>query len=162
MRHFQRLSFPAGVNTGKGIKAAYTAESVVSLVVAFELLELGNTPERASYNTRLFWPEIVRAMDAGYQSGPDKWAIAAFHFRQLDHGIPEADRIRTLLVDLTSKGDSETDLRALVALSGAVVVNLSILATAIDDQLTPDEANAFRKAFAAAANAFESGERSRA
>jgi hypothetical protein len=46
MRHLQRLEFPAGTNVGKGRRAAYGFSEIVLLAVAFELLQLGITPER--------------------------------------------------------------------------------------------------------------------
>lgn len=45
LQHFQRLKFPPGVNTGRGKPAAYGAGSLVSLGVAFEMLQLGMLPE---------------------------------------------------------------------------------------------------------------------
>ena len=53
LQHFKRLGFPAGVNVGKGYKARYDIPQIVQLLVAFEILELGVTPER-----------IVRLLDA--------------------------------------------------------------------------------------------------
>ncbi|BAI95822.1 hypothetical protein Sj15T_01610 [Sphingobium sp. TA15] len=45
LQHFQRLKFPPGVNTGRGKPAAYGAGSLVALSVAFEMLQLGMSPE---------------------------------------------------------------------------------------------------------------------
>lgn len=45
LQHFQRLRFPPGVNTGRGKPAAYGAGSILSLSVAFEMLQLGMLPE---------------------------------------------------------------------------------------------------------------------
>lgn len=47
IKHLQRLNFPPGVNTGKGRPAEYGVEQFLLLAVAFELLQLGLTPERA-------------------------------------------------------------------------------------------------------------------
>lgn len=48
MRHFQRLGFPPGSNTGKGRRAAYGLDELLLFALAFELVQLGVTPERAS------------------------------------------------------------------------------------------------------------------
>lgn len=47
LKHFKRLGFPSGVNTGRGIAAKYNISAVLRLVVAFELLQLGIMPEKA-------------------------------------------------------------------------------------------------------------------
>jgi hypothetical protein len=47
LQHFQRLGFPEGINTGKGRPAHYGAGEVLLISLAFELLEMGLTPERA-------------------------------------------------------------------------------------------------------------------
>lgn len=46
IKDFQRRGFPPGLNTGKGKAAEYGAEQVILLMLAFELLELGMTPEK--------------------------------------------------------------------------------------------------------------------
>jgi hypothetical protein len=46
IKDFQRRGFPEGLNTGKGRAASYEAKHVLQLAFAFELLELGMTPDR--------------------------------------------------------------------------------------------------------------------
>lgn len=46
IKDFQRREFPPGLNTGKGRAAEYKIEHIVLLTVAFEMLELGMTPDR--------------------------------------------------------------------------------------------------------------------
>lgn len=48
LQRLQKLGFPKGTNTGKGRAAQYGPEQLVWLAVAFELLEIGLTPERAA------------------------------------------------------------------------------------------------------------------
>lgn len=47
LQHFQRLGFPAGINTGRGRSAAYSFGQLVQLSLAVELIQLGLTPEKA-------------------------------------------------------------------------------------------------------------------
>jgi hypothetical protein len=47
IKHLRRLGFPAGLNKGRGNAATYTIGNVLRLLVVFELLQLGITPERA-------------------------------------------------------------------------------------------------------------------
>lgn len=47
LKHFKRLNFPPGVNTGRGRRAEYGPGQLASLSLAFQLLELGFAPERA-------------------------------------------------------------------------------------------------------------------
>lgn len=46
IKHFQRLSWPPGTNQGKGKRVQYGVGQTLSLAVAFELLQIGLTPER--------------------------------------------------------------------------------------------------------------------
>lgn len=46
-KHFQRLGWPEGANVGKGRRVGYDLRQSLSIVVAFELLQFGLTPERA-------------------------------------------------------------------------------------------------------------------
>ena len=45
LQHFQRKRFPPGANTGRGKPAAYGWDQLILLGVAFDLLELGLTPD---------------------------------------------------------------------------------------------------------------------
>lgn len=47
IKHFQRLGWPEGSNVGKGTRVRYDTRRTLSLVIAFELLDVGVTPERA-------------------------------------------------------------------------------------------------------------------
>lgn len=47
LKHLQRIGFPPGVNTGRGIAAAYLAHHYFLIAVALELYQFGITAERA-------------------------------------------------------------------------------------------------------------------
>lgn len=47
LKNIQRLRYPPGINTGRGVAATYRAEHVLLLGLTVELLQLGLTPERA-------------------------------------------------------------------------------------------------------------------
>lgn len=47
LKHFQRLGFPEGINTGRGRAATYHIGHLIHLAIALELAQLGVTPERA-------------------------------------------------------------------------------------------------------------------
>ena len=46
LQHLQRLSFPPTTNTGRGVAAVYGIGEVAQLSLAFEIMQLGLTPER--------------------------------------------------------------------------------------------------------------------
>ncbi|CAN5325427.1 hypothetical protein BH10PSE12_BH10PSE12_01790 [soil metagenome] len=46
-QHLQRLSLIDGINPGRGTAAEYKANHVLVIAVAFQMLQLGMTPERA-------------------------------------------------------------------------------------------------------------------
>lgn len=47
LKHFQRLEFPPGTNTGRGRAAVYDIGHLLQLAFALELVQLGVPPERA-------------------------------------------------------------------------------------------------------------------
>lgn len=47
IKNLQRLGWPEGTNVGKGARVRYDTRRVLSLVVAFELMAAGVTPDRA-------------------------------------------------------------------------------------------------------------------
>lgn len=46
IKHFQRLGWPPGTNSGKGGRAVYGSEQILLLAVTIEILQFGVTPER--------------------------------------------------------------------------------------------------------------------
>ena len=58
LKHFQRLGFPQGTNTGKGQAASYGPAECVQLLIAMEFLQLGLTPERAISIIKLDWERV--------------------------------------------------------------------------------------------------------
>ncbi|MBB6190561.1 hypothetical protein FHS51_000774 [Sphingobium wenxiniae] len=46
LRHFQRLGFPRGSNTGKGRRAEYDLDMVMQLALAIEFMQAGVSPQR--------------------------------------------------------------------------------------------------------------------
>lgn len=46
LQHLKKLGFPTGVNTGRGRAVRYGPQQIVELVLAFELIAAGLSPER--------------------------------------------------------------------------------------------------------------------
>ncbi len=67
LKHLQRLGFPSGVNTGRGRAARYGPREIIHLLAAFELLQLGMTPERAAEILELHGYIVVIAARMGSQ-----------------------------------------------------------------------------------------------
>ena len=76
IKHFQRLRFPPGTNTGKGKPASFTFNQFMKLTLAFELVQSGLAPSTASIVVAEWWhdfsPALTRSMvdDALIQSDP--------------------------------------------------------------------------------------------
>lgn len=71
LKHFQRLSWPAGTNKGKGARVNYGVGQTFSLAVAFEMLQIGLTPERVVEQLRMSTGLIARGFAAAYEDyGP--------------------------------------------------------------------------------------------
>ena len=63
VKAFQRAGVLPGVNTGRGIAAVYRTEAIVKLVVIFQFVELGMSPELASEMAGEARAEICDAAD---------------------------------------------------------------------------------------------------
>jgi hypothetical protein len=65
-KYLQRMSFPAGSNTGRGRKASFDLDQLLQILVAFELIQTGCPPTRAVRTVRTNWPELLPAMALGW------------------------------------------------------------------------------------------------
>lgn len=61
MKHFQRMGFPARVNTGKGVPARFTFNRLMQLVFAFELVQSGLDPSASMSVIASHWPTMSPA-----------------------------------------------------------------------------------------------------
>lgn len=61
-KYFQRMGFPGASNVGRGARAEYGLSDVLTLALAFELLETSATPVRIVRLLREAWPRIERAL----------------------------------------------------------------------------------------------------
>lgn len=57
LRHFQRLGFPEGSNTGKGKRAKYDLDMLLQLVIAIQFMQAGMTPQRIVHLVTKNWNE---------------------------------------------------------------------------------------------------------
>ncbi|WP_422343173.1 hypothetical protein [Parasphingorhabdus sp.] len=72
LKHFKRLKFPVSVNTGAGLHARYGAKEIVFLLYAFQLIELGMTPERVKHYVEKFTDDLARiSSHVGHLLGRD-------------------------------------------------------------------------------------------
>lgn len=69
-QHLQRLSLIEGINPGRGVAAEYGAHQVLIIMLAFQMLQLGLTPERA-VNTIKQNQDRVRLAIGLAVNGPD-------------------------------------------------------------------------------------------
>ncbi len=75
VQSFQRLGFPKGTNTGRGIPATYGPLQVTHLLFAFELLQLGLAPERIVSLIKRDERALTRGLrDARHDIGRDLFA----------------------------------------------------------------------------------------
>lgn len=78
LRHFQRLGFPRGSNTGKGKSAEYDLEMLMQLTLAIEFMQAGITPSRIVELVNKNWTAarqnfLLSVMPKGtFVSGSDK------------------------------------------------------------------------------------------
>lgn len=65
-RYFQRLRFPEGANTGRGVPVLYGLDQLLQTLVAFELAEAGLGPTRIVRTILTNWPRLRRALRLGW------------------------------------------------------------------------------------------------
>jgi hypothetical protein len=99
LKQLQRLEFPAGVNIGRGVRMTYSAEHLLQLAVAFEVVGAGLAAKAAtdlvSENWRCFQIAFARAHSLiGYGSDPETFVCI------LGKGPVESD-LRQLLEPVT-------------------------------------------------------------
>lgn len=61
MKQLQRLEFPAGVNIGRGVRMTYTAEHLLQLAVAFEVMGTGVAAKAATELVSEYWDRFQAA-----------------------------------------------------------------------------------------------------
>ena len=66
IKHFQRNGWPGGTNTGKGRRATYGIGELLKLVLGFELLQIGITPDRASALLAANWDYVATALSLAF------------------------------------------------------------------------------------------------
>lgn len=61
MKQLQRLEFPVGVNIGRGVRMTYTAEHLLQLAVAFEVIGSGLAAKAATDLVTTYWERFQAA-----------------------------------------------------------------------------------------------------
>ncbi|TPG13185.1 hypothetical protein [Sphingomonas oligophenolica] len=138
LQHFQRLGFPAGINTGKGKPAAYGARQVVDLLVAFELLQVGLWPEVIVGVLRQLGselPEAVgrvrfgevreRALDVGMVLEARALSDLTRHYGD-DLAIPHTAKIVAMDQVIDRFAESSDEHRRIVLINVSAMLNAAI------------------------------------
>ena len=61
MKQLQRLEFPPGVNIGRGVRMTYSAEHLLQLAVAFEVIGAGLAAKVATETVAQYWDRFQAA-----------------------------------------------------------------------------------------------------
>lgn len=61
MKQLQRLEFPSGVNIGRGVRMTYTAEHLLQLAAAFEVIGTGVAAKAATDLVTRYWERFQAA-----------------------------------------------------------------------------------------------------
>lgn len=101
LKHFQRMGFPPGVNTGTGKRAAYTFPMLLMMAFATELTQAGMAPKRIVKTLVHSWSDVEWSLLMAITPG-DYWTPPQ------DNNLlwtlsPEAMR------DLSEEGEGEYD-----------------------------------------------------
>lgn len=82
MKQLQRLEFPVGVNIGRGVRMTYTAEHLLQLAVAFEIIGTGLAAKAATDLVTSYWERFQAAFGrahsrTGYSQGFETFVCVA-------------------------------------------------------------------------------------
>jgi len=107
LKHFQRLGFPEGVNTGTGKRVSYTLAMLFKLALAMELTQVGLAPKRIVKIINLNWEECEGSLPVAItpQSQFEKWSPPITSNQFVWMLSPEALR------DLSDAGEEDDDYR---------------------------------------------------
>lgn len=75
-KYMQRMGFPEGVNSGRGVRSIYGLPEILKVLIAFELLETGATPTRVVRMLRTDWDGLGRALAVGWLAARERSARA--------------------------------------------------------------------------------------
>jgi len=67
MKQLQRLEFPAGVNIGRGVRMTYSAEHLLQLAVAFEVIGTGLAAKAATDLVSEYWERFQAAFGRAHR-----------------------------------------------------------------------------------------------
>ncbi|MBA3667951.1 MAG: hypothetical protein H0W65_09540 [Sphingomonas sp.] len=105
LKHFQRLGFPPGVNTGTGKRAIYTFPLLLMMAFATEFAQAGMAPKR-----------IVKTLSANWNEVEWSLLIALTPEELFDRWTPSIDANKLVwmlspesLRDLSEEGEGEYD-----------------------------------------------------
>lgn len=100
-RYFQRLRFPSGTNTGRGRPATYELDQMLQILLAFELLEAGLTPQRVVRTVRTNWPRLRMALLVGWDATRERVEWGQRELMMLEPtGLVDAARSDDLTLDV--------------------------------------------------------------
>lgn len=138
LKHFQRLGFPKGANTGTGKRVAYTLGMTLHLAVATDLVQLGNTPERIANkiigeDSSTFARGFSRAFTEISESGDDLYYL--FSTSTITIGDVTHDRLRSITCRISEISPEAESGAFLNAVTRAGMVNLSKILQQIIDYI---------------------------
>lgn len=110
LKHFQRLKFPDGSNTGTGKRVVYTIDMFVKLAFAMELTQIGMSPKRIVHILRLNWELCAGSIPLAItpRAHFDKWQPPITHNNYVWMLSPESLR------DLAEGGEDDLDYYGLL------------------------------------------------
>ncbi len=111
LKHFQRLGFPPGANTGTGKRVVYTVGMLLKLCFAVEFAQAGMSPVRT-----------VHILNDNWQNCEASLLLALTPDEHLDHWSADlnADQLVWMLSpealrDLTNEGEGQFDYKEYIA-----------------------------------------------
>lgn len=112
LQHFQRLGWPSGANLGRGTRVRYGLKEVMLLAMAFEMIQLGMSPERIVDAWRQEASGLARQvrdyLAEGYSADSDD-PIYFFFFPQFLAPLQIPGERERGFLSLTLKGSNLTD-----------------------------------------------------
>lgn len=78
LQAIQKMGWPAGTNTGRGVKATYHAVHLFQMEFIVQLLHTGLTPERVVSLMKVNWPQIMLTLCQAWDDRSAKRELARY------------------------------------------------------------------------------------
>jgi hypothetical protein len=92
LRYLQRFDFPPGAKAGRGKRAVYGLADLLKIALAFEMLDLDITPQRAAATIMASWPALEKCL------APTWVAVRLVAHKGIEASADRVDKLTSIII----------------------------------------------------------------